>query len=233
MNQQLKISNRLFECANMVSQGAAIADIGTDHAYIPIWLAQNSRISSALACDIRTGPLEIAKKNIEKHNLSNIIETRISDGLKSVLENEATEIIIAGMGGNIISKILSECTWENKSQKIFIIQPMKYEERLREYLAENGYSILHENAVICCKKIYTTMKVIFSGEKQKIKAYQKYIGKLESNHDSNAAQAYIRKQIKNLINHLNGARAENLQSRETYYYNVISDLKKLLIEEGN
>ena len=67
MNQQLKISNRLFECANMVSQGAAIADIGTDHAYIPIWLAQNSRISSALACDIRTGPLEIAKKNIEKH----------------------------------------------------------------------------------------------------------------------------------------------------------------------
>lgn len=233
MNQPLKISSRLFECANMVSQGAAIADIGTDHAYIPIWLAQNNRISSALACDIRTGPLEIAKKNIEKYGLLSTVETRLSDGLKSVSENEATEIIIAGMGGNIISKILSECIWENKSQKIFILQPMKYEERLREYLVENGYNILHESAVICCKKVYTTMKVIFSGKKQKIKAYQKYIGRLESNHDSNAAQAYIRKQIKNLTNHLNGARAENLQSQETYYHDVISDLKKLLIEEGN
>lgn len=233
MNQPLKISSRLFQCANMVSQGAAIADIGTDHAYIPIWLAQNNRISSALACDIRTGPLEIAKKNIEKYGLLSTVETRLSDGLKSVSENEATEIIIAGMGGNIISKILSECIWENKSQKIFILQPMKYEERLREYLVENGYNILHESAVICCKKVYTTMKVIFSGKKQKIKAYQKYIGRLESNHDSNAAQAYIRKQIKNLTNHLNGARAENLQSQETYYHDVISDLKKLLIEEGN
>ncbi len=233
MNQPLKISSRLFECANMVSQGATIADIGTDHAYIPIWLAQNNRISSALACDIRTGPLEIAKKNIEKYGLLSTVETRISNGLKSVSENEADEVIIAGMGGNIISKILSECTWENKSQKIFILQPMKYEERLREYLAENGYNILHESAVICCKKVYTTMKVVFLGEKQKIKAYQKYIGKLEDNHDSNAAQAYIRKQIKNLINHLNGAKAENLQSQETYYHDVISDLKKLLIEEGN
>lgn len=233
MNQPLKISSRLFECANMVSPGAAIADIGTDHAYIPIWLAQNNRISSALACDIRTGPLEIAKKNIEKYDLSSIVETRLSDGLKYVSEDEADEIIIAGMGGNIISKILSECTWENKSQKIFILQPMKYEERLREYLAENGYNILHESAVICCKKVYTTMKVIFSGGKQKIKAYQKYIGKLEDNHDSHAAQAYIRKQIKNLINHLNGAKAENLQSQETYYHDVILDLKKFLIEEGN
>lgn len=233
MNQPLKISSRLFECANMVSPGAAIADIGTDHAYIPIWLAQNNRISLALACDIRTGPLEIAKKNIEKYDLSSIVKTRLSDGLKYVSEDEADEIIIAGMGGNIISKILSECTWGNKSQKIFILQPMKYEERLREYLAENGYSILYENAVICCKKVYTTMKVIFSGEKQKIKAYQKYIGKLEDNHDSHAAQAYIRKQIKNLTNHFNGAKAENLPSQEIYYYNVISDLKKFLIEEGN
>lgn len=229
MSNKFKLSERLLECAKIVSSGAKIADIGTDHAYIPIWLAQNGKISSALACDVRTGPLQNAEKNIQKYALSSIIKTRLSDGLNEVSENEADEIIIAGMGGNIISKILDECKWNNKSEKIFILQPMKYEERLRDFLANNGYKICFENAVISSGKVYSTMKVIFCNKKQQIKDYEKYIGKLGENFQTPAAQAYIKKQIKNLENHLFGAKSENSKELENYYYNVVEDLKKFLI----
>ncbi|MBR2578981.1 MAG: SAM-dependent methyltransferase, partial [Clostridia bacterium] len=112
MKNNLKLSSRLKLCTEMVTPNHQIADIGTDHAYIPVWLALNGKITSALACDIRKGPLENASKNIEQYGLSNTIKTRLSDGLVNIAENEADEIIIAGMGGNIISNILRNCTWK-------------------------------------------------------------------------------------------------------------------------
>ncbi len=230
MKNNLKLSDRLNLCTEMVTPGSVIADIGTDHAYIPIWLALNGKIKSALACDIRNGPLENASKNIEKYNLSNIIETRLSDGLVNIGENEAEGIIIAGMGGNIISNILSRCHWNNKKDKVFILQPMKYEERLREFLAKGGYKIENEKAAICSGKVYTAMKVLYVGTPQKIENYEKYIGKLSENALYPAAQSYIKKQIKNLENHLKGAKSENLNSLQEYYLEIIRKLKGLLIE---
>lgn len=229
MRNHLKLSNRLSLCAEMITDGSKIADIGTDHAYIPIWLALNSKIKSALACDIRIGPLENASKNIAMYGLENIIKTRLSDGLLNVGEDEADEIIIAGMGGNIISNILSSCTWKSKKDKIFILQPMKYEERLREFLAENGYRIEKEKATVCSGKVYTAMKVTYTGIPQKIENYEKYIGKLSENYSYPAAQAYIRKQIKNLKNHLKGAESDNLDSMQEYYRKIIEKLKNFLV----
>lgn len=228
MKNNFKLSERLQLCAEMVTHGSRIADIGTDHAYIPIWLALKGKIRSALACDIRKGPLENAEKNIKKYNLENIIKTRLSDGLKEINENEAEQIIIAGMGGNIISKILEQCSWENKKEKLFILQPMKYEERLREFLAQNGYKIEKEKAAICSGKVYTAMKVVYTAAPQKIENYEKYIGKLSENHSCPATQAYIRKQIKNLENHLKGAKSENLDSLQNYYLEIIEKLQNFL-----
>lgn len=229
MKNNLKLSERLKLCAEMITCDKNIADIGTDHAYIPIWLALNGKIKSALACDIKKGPLENASKNIEKYSLSNIIETRLSDGLLNIKANEVDEIIIAGMGGNIISNILSRCPWDNKKSKTFILQPMKYEERIREFLAENGYIIEKEKATICSGKVYTAMKVTYSGKLQKIESYEKYIGKLSENYSYPAAQAYIKKQIKNLKNHLKGAKTENLESLQDYYSEIIEKLQSFLI----
>lgn len=229
MKNIFKLSNRLNLCAEMITPGSSIADIGTDHAYIPIWLALNGKIKSALACDIRNGPLENASKNIEKYNLHNIIKTRLSDGFSNIEENEVDEIIIAGMGGNIISNILVNCHWKNKKDKIFILQPMKYEERLREFLAKNGYSIKKETATICSGKVYTAMKVTYFGTPQKIENYEKYIGKLGENTSYPAAQSYIKKQIKNLENHLKGAKSKNQDSLQNYYGEIIEKLQNYLI----
>ena len=231
MKNKLKLSNRLQLCADMVTPGSKIADIGTDHAYLPIWLALNGKIKSALACDIRKGPLENAYKNISIYGLSDTIKTRLSDGITNISANEVDEIIIAGMGGNIISNILNDCHWENKKEKTFILQPMKYEERLREFLAEKGYKIEDEKAAICLGKVYTAMKVTYMEAPQKIENYEKYIGKLSENYLYPAAQAYIRKQVKNLKNHLKGAVSEDSKYLQEYYSEIIEKLQNFLIKE--
>ena len=224
--KEFKISNRLLKCAEMVNSGAKIADIGTDHAYIPIYLALNGKISYALACDISPGPLNNAKNNIEKYKFDKIIKTRLSDGLESIEENEADEIIIAGMGGNTIIKILQDCKWKNKKEKKFILQPVQHEDDLRLYLAESGHKITKEKAVICSGKVYTVMVAVFTGVPYSLSPEEVYIGKLSQNLD-NDAKAYIKKQIKNLRNHRDGAHHKENRSEEEYYSGIIKNLENI------
>ena len=213
----------------MITPGAKITDIGTDHAYLPIYLALNKIITHAIACDIKKGPLESAKSNIKKYNLSSIIETRPSDGLKNLYENEADEIIIAGMGGNMIAKILQNCAWKNKNTKKFILQPMKYEDKLRMYLAKSGYEVVKEEAVFCSGKVYTVMAAVFTGTPYFLNDEEKYIGKLSKNIDTDA-KLYIEKQIKNLQNHQKGAHCKGLYEQENHYNMIIKKIKHFLKE---
>lgn len=225
--KEFKLSNRLSACSESVTPNSKIADIGTDHAYIPIYLGLTKKISHALACDVRSGPLENAKKNINFYNLNNIIETRLSDGLENVSENEADEIIIAGMGGNMISNILENCSWKNKESKRFILQPMKYENKLRAYLALKGYEIQNETAVICSEKVYSVMTCVFTNIPYKITPVQEYIGKITINQNF-ASKSYIKKQIKNLQNLEKGAKAtDNIEESEKYSSIVSSLLQEL------
>lgn len=215
------LSQRLLKCAEMITPGSKIADIGTDHAYVPIYLALNKKITHAIAADLREGPIENAKQNIKFYGLDNIIETRLSDGLENISENEADEILIAGLGGNIIINILEKICWKNKR---FIIQPMKYERRLREYMAKSGYELISERAVICLKKVYTVMEVIFTGEKYNITPEEEYIGKIKPDTNDPASIAYVKKQIKDLENHKKGAAACKLYDKEKYFQNIINNL---------
>ncbi|MGN1043341.1 MAG: class I SAM-dependent methyltransferase [Acutalibacteraceae bacterium] len=226
-----KISNRLKKCADMVSFNSKIADIGTDHAYIPIYLAMQKKISHALACDISIGPLKNAQKNIKNYGLESIIETRLSDGLLNIQEAEADEIIIAGMGGNMISNILNSCTWKEKlHKKRFILNPMKYEEKLHEFLASNGYKIKNELAVKCSGKSYLIIDTIFTGEKCILAPHELYIGKLEKNLSKDAFE-FIKKQIKNIENHILGAHAEQNLEKENYFNNILIHLSNILKKE--
>lgn len=223
------LSSRLLKCARMITPTAKIADIGTDHAYIPIYLALNKKIAHAIASDLRKGPLECARQNIKLYGLENMIETRISDGLENISENEADEIIIAGLGGNIIIKILEKVCWKNKR---FIIQPMKYERRLREYMAKSGYNLISENAVICSKKVYTVMEVVYTGETYNITPEEEYIGKIKPNKDDLAATSYIKKQIKDLKNRKKGATSQKLHEQEKYFENIINNLSNMIDKEN-
>ena len=229
--KNFKISNRLKKCADLVSCGSKIADIGTDHAYIPIYLMLQRKISHAIACDIGEGPLKNAEKNIKNYGFENNIETRLSDGFSNIKENEADEIIIAGMGGNMISNILNNCPWKNKFKKRFILNPMKYEEKLHEFLFSNGYEIQNEIAVKCSGKSYLIIDAHFTGEKYNPLPHELYIGKLENNLDEHAF-GLIKKQIKNIENHRLGAHAER-DFRKELYFDVIRTYLTNILEKEN
>ncbi len=225
MKNKIILSSRLLKCAEMITAGCKIADIGTDHAHIPIYLALNKKITHAIASDLRNGPIENAKKNIKLYNLEGVIETRISNGLENILENEIDEIIIAGLGGNIIIDILEKVKWLNKR---FIIQPMRYERKLRSYMAKTGYNLIKEEAVICSKKIYTVMEVIFTGKRYSITPEEEYIGKIIPQKNNFASKAYIKKQIKDLENQKKGAIAQGLYAKEKYFQNIINNLSDII-----
>ena len=107
----MPINSRLLKIAEMVRRGDRVADIGTDHAYLPIYLIQSGKIEKAIAADIGKMPLENARKSVAQYELADRIELRLSDGLNSFKENEVDEIVFAGMGGTLIAEKLKEIPW--------------------------------------------------------------------------------------------------------------------------
>ena len=102
----MQLSNRMRKLASLVTKGNRLADVGTDHAYIPIALVREGRIPSALAMDVNQGPLSRAREHIRSSGLDTYIETRLSDGLEKLRSEEADTVLIAGMGGMLTVRIL-------------------------------------------------------------------------------------------------------------------------------
>lgn len=190
------LDNRLSLCAQFIRQGVTLADIGTDHAYLPIWLVSNGIIKSALACDINQGPLNSGMEDVNKYGLCDKITLRLSDGLKAVKEDEADDIVIAGMGGELIVKILCECTWAKNKDKRFILQPMTKCEVLINWLYENGFEILEQKACESDNKHYTVMLVKYTGTQTNINDSFVFTGKL--NPEEPQSKAYLL----HLVSHL-------------------------------
>lgn len=138
-----------------------IADIGTDHAYIPIELILSGKIQQAIATDIKTGPLSIAAANIKKYGLSDQIELRLGSGLSPIHAGEVQEIIIAGMGGEMIKQILNADKKTAQSAAL-ILQPMNAQYELRKWLQKNEYTIVQEDLALESYKIYNIL-IVHSG----------------------------------------------------------------------
>lgn len=158
-----QLDNRLRLCADFVRNGARLADIGTDHAYLPVWLCRIGRCPSAIAADINPDPLKRGATTISEAGLNSKVATRLSDGLKEISADEVDDIVIAGMGGELIAKIISECSFAKDSSKHFILQPMTKSEVLIEWLSKNGYEILSQDCCVAAKKCYTVLLVQYTG----------------------------------------------------------------------
>ena len=155
----MELSKRLRAVADMVSPGYRLADIGTDHAYIPIWLAGQGRIREAVAVDVNPGPLERAKQHIREAGLEEQISTRISDGFSALAPGEADSAVIAGMGGPLMIRILREGAGTVQSLKECILQPQSEIEQVRAFLLEEGFSFIREDMVEEDGKYYPMMSV--------------------------------------------------------------------------
>ena len=173
-----QLDSRLALCASFVRKGKKLADIGTDHAYLPVWLCRAGVIPCAIAADINPDPLRRGTETVANAGLSDRIETRLSDGLNNISSEEAEDIVIAGMGGELIARILGECPYSRDKSKRFILQPMTKSEVLIRALDENGFSILRQDCCVAADKCYTVLNVAYTGEKTEHDALYPYIGEL-------------------------------------------------------
>lgn len=136
----MELSPRLQAIARQVPQGARLADVGTDHGYLPVWLLLNGRIGYAIAADLRKGPLDRAKGTAQRFEQTDGISFRLCDGLTGIHEEEVDAVAIAGMGGETIAAILEAASWTKKG-KLLLLQPMTGAPKLRRWL--QGLSLIH------------------------------------------------------------------------------------------
>lgn len=137
----MKLTPRLQKIVEQVATGHRVADIGTDHGYIPIYLLKNKISPFVIAGDINEKPLESAENNIKKYGFSNQAETRLGSGLSVLMPGEVDTAIIAGMGGLLISDLLEASKEVVKSINTLILQPMQAQSELRKYLVSNDFII--------------------------------------------------------------------------------------------
>ncbi len=152
---------RLCSAIPYIRQGDRIIDVGTDHAYLPIYLVSEGIASFALACDINQGPIDSARSNICEAGLCERIETLKTDGLLGTEYFSADDILIFGMGGELIARILSDAPYIRRKELRLILQPMSRAFVLRRWLYENGFSIVGET-ISHAGKYYQTICAVFA-----------------------------------------------------------------------
>ena len=145
--RKLELTPRLRLLADWVPQGARLADIGTDHAYLPVWLLRNGRVSSAIASDLRSGPLSRARETAQTYDVVSSLELRLGNGLSGIAPEETDCVVIAGMGGENIAAILAAAPWTSDGKHALLLQPQTHAENLRRFLMEHGYAIVREALV--------------------------------------------------------------------------------------
>ncbi len=164
MRSEVKLSKRLERIASFVKSGSIVADIGTDHGYVPIWLVQKGICPAAFAMDVRKGPLDRAKEHVHEMGLSKKIELRLSDGLEKLKPNEADTVIIAGMGGKLTCRILEQGrhVWEKWSEdkERLILSPQSEQDEVRHFLEDHGFKIIREDMLEDEGKYYVIIEAL-------------------------------------------------------------------------
>ncbi|MCL2507854.1 MAG: class I SAM-dependent methyltransferase [Oscillospiraceae bacterium] len=142
----IRLSPRLRMAAELVRDGVPAADIGTDHAYLSVYLVACGKCPRAIASDVREGPLRNAAETLDAFGLHDKIELRLSDGLDGFSKDDADDFVFAGMGGTLIAELLDRTPWIRDSSKRFIFQPMSRAEIIRAFLVKNRFRIIKEDA---------------------------------------------------------------------------------------
>lgn len=224
----MELSFRLKKLTEKITPSNNLIDIGTDHAYIPIFLYKNNIITSALACDISKGSLEKAKINIRNNNLQNVIQTRLSNGFEKITKDDNPQsILIAGMGGMLIINILEDGKLIVNESKELILQPQKDIPKVRQYLHKNGFKIVDDEIIIDDFKYYTIIKAIKGIENPYTEAEYMF-GKIQIDNKSQILKQYIEYNINKISNIILSLQNTNATSRLNNLKNELDLHKEVL-----
>ncbi|MBR5773514.1 MAG: SAM-dependent methyltransferase [Clostridia bacterium] len=191
--KNIELTPRLKAIGDMVREGVRVADVGTDHAFLPLYLIKSGRVSFAIASDINLGPIQNAQSNIVEHNCQEKIKLVHCGGLDGVTADEVDDIIIAGMGGELISSIIDNAAWLKMPDKHLLLQPMTRANDLRRYLCENGFVINEERVVCEGRRLYTIISAFYCGKSIEYDDVFLYVGKTLLN-PTEVAKNYVLQQ---------------------------------------
>lgn len=212
-----KLDERLSVLAGLVRPGSRTADVGTDHGLLITWLAASGRIPCGFACDINRKPLEKARACLRAYGVQEKVGLLLCDGLAGIQDGACDDIVIAGMGGDLILDIVSHTPWTRNPRLRFILQPMTKAHRLRGGLCAEGFAIEEEHAVISKGFPYTAMVVRYTGQPEAAGPAFSW-GGLLARQQGEAARAYIDKVCRLLREKTDGMRRGGAASKELAEY---------------
>ena len=206
----LELSPRLHSVAELVPEGARFADVGTDHAYLPVWLLQQGIIRRAVVSDLRQGPLDRARSTAEKYDLTQQMDFRLCDGLAGITPEEADTIAIAGMGGETVADILAAAPWTLDRECLLLLQPMSAQPFLRQWLQGHGYSIRREVLSREGDTIYTAFQVC-AGHMKPLTPAEQWAGRQSRGEDAPLRTDYLDRLLRQTARALEGLRRSSRQ----------------------
>ena len=223
----IPLSPRLLTCAAMI-RGRTVCDIGTDHAYLPVWLIVNERADRVIATDVREGPLHAAQETLKRFRVTERITLCLSDGFDRVSPHEGiTDAVIAGMGGETIRDILSAASAAFLREGVnLVLQPMTKAEILRVWLAENGFAVTKETAVKDIR-VYTVMQAHYTGGRHSLSAAESCIGRLQ--HSDPLTSEYLTGVQERLRKKADGLAASGSGEDAAEIRKTISEIARFLI----
>lgn len=229
------LSPRLNKISELINDSDVTADIGTDHAYLPVSLVYRGKAKYVIASDIKTGPLKRAESTVKKYDMSDFISLRQGAGLETIsLADNVDTIVIAGMGGLVISSILENSPEVlNRADKI-ILQPMTMVPELRDYLYKSSFKNIKEFLAAEENKIYNIISAEPGKDKyEELAPVELFLGRSLINEQPEYFSAYINRQknkVQNIIEGLSkSAEPENIK-KISYYKNLLSDIEKIITD---
>ncbi|WP_026884906.1 tRNA (adenine(22)-N(1))-methyltransferase [Clostridium akagii] len=226
----MEISSRLECIAKMIEKCDSIADIGTDHGYVPIYLIEKGICKHAIASDINMGPVEKARANIKHENAEKSIECRLGPGFSTVKPREVNVAIIAGMGGNLIRDIIEEGIQVFKSLDYVVLQPVQNPDVLRKYIYESGYIVLDEDLCKDENKYYEVIKIKYNNEPKVLSDVYYEVSKILLEKKHPLVKEYVCLKIKKydkIFNNINDS-GEGAQSRKNNLKKMVMKLEGML-----
>ena len=205
------LDGRLLSVAGFVRQGAQFADIGTDHAYLPLALLSAGRIERAVCSDINEGPLESARQNAREAGFYDNIRFYLTDGATALSDEGITDMAICGMGGELIADIIDRAPYLKNGDIRLILQPMSKQAHLRTYLSLSGFEIQHEEYSYSQGKYYLTLVSRYTGTPRALNLLESELGALVSKEAlTDCERGYLREKQRAYSRALDGKRRGNL-----------------------
>lgn len=183
MGDGISLTRRLRAAADLVRYGSVAADVGCDHGKLSAYLLDSGRAEFVYATDIRKQPLAKAAALLSQERYEGRYECVLTDGLNGLPADRITDVVIAGVGDDVTEKIIGDATWLKDKDKRLILVPASRHERVRQFLAENGFSVIYEQAVSERRHVYTVIAAEYTGDVSSPDIREKWLGRIDMNTD--------------------------------------------------